>query len=56
METVKNLSALLQFNSVGELKHIFLNVDTDEQEKTLKQALSKLIRPTLFGWVIGKLS
>ena len=56
MENEKDLTTLIQFNSVGELKHVFLNVDTDKEEKIIKKALSKLIRPTLLGWIIGKLS
>jgi len=56
MEKTEDLTALLQFNLLGELKDIFLNVDTDEEEKLIKKALSKLIKPTLLSWIIGKLS
>lgn len=56
MEETKNLSALLKFNAVGELRDILLNVDTDEEEKLIRKALSKMIKPTLLDWIIGKLS
>lgn len=56
MDRPKELSALIQFNLLGELKDIFLNVDTDEEEKLIKKALSKLIKPKLLSWIIGKLS
>jgi hypothetical protein len=56
MENEKNLSALLQFESMGELKGIMINANTDQEEKLIKKALSKLIKPTLLSWIIGKLS
>ena len=56
MEKTEDLTALLQFNSSGKLMKAFLNVDTDEEEKLIRKGLSKLIKPTLLGWIIGKLS
>ena len=56
MEETKNLSALLKFNAAGELRNILLNVDTDEEEKLIRKAFSKMIRPNLLSWIIGKLS
>jgi len=55
METVQNLSALLQFEPAGELKGIMINANTEQEEKLIKKALSNLIRPTLLSWIIGKL-
>ena len=56
MEKPNNLSALLQFESMGELKGIMINANTDQEEKLIKKALSKLIKPTLLSWIVGKLS
>ena len=56
MEETKNLSALLKFNTAGELGDILLNVDTDEEEKLIRKALSKMIKPNLLRWIIEKLS
>ena len=51
MEKIKKLSALIQFSQTGELRGIFINAGNDGEEKLIKKALSKLIRPNLLSWV-----
>ena len=47
----RKLTALLEFDGSGELRAIFLNAGSDEQERQIKDALTHLIRPSVWGWI-----
>lgn len=56
MRTKAHLTALIEFDASGELQAIFLNAGGDEEERKLKEALSRLIQPTLWERVAELLS
>lgn len=48
MEESGKLTALLEFDRDGKLEGVFLNCNSDQEQKTLKGALSRLIQPSLW--------
>jgi hypothetical protein len=47
MKTKGRMTALIEFDASGELREIFLNAGSDEEEKKLKGALARLIKPSV---------
>jgi len=50
------LSALLEFSSAGDLKDIFIYAGSNEQERFIKEALAKLIKPSLLDRILRLLT
>lgn len=52
MKTRERMTALLEFDGNGELRAIFPNAESDEQERRIKEALTRLIRPSLWEYFV----
>lgn len=51
MRNEHGMTALLQFDNEGELQGVFPCCKNDEDEKILRDAIERLIRPSLWEWV-----
>jgi hypothetical protein len=47
------ISAVFEFSDLGNLKAIFLNSSTEEDEKILQRGLSQLLKPQKFSYLKG---
>jgi len=45
------LTALFEFNSYGSLTGIFLNSQSEDDQKILERGLYDLLKPQKFGWI-----
>jgi len=45
------ITALFEFNQSGDLKTIFLNAESEQDQKVLQRGLSDLLKPQRFEWI-----
>jgi len=46
-----SISALFQFNQFGNLKGVFLNSETEDDQEILQKGLSELLKPAKFSFI-----
>jgi hypothetical protein len=51
MKARGRISGLFEFNSTGGLKTIFLNAESEQDQKVLQRGLSDLLKPQRFEWI-----
>jgi len=51
MKAKSEITAVFQFNPIGDLKAIFLNAENEHDEAVLQRGLSNLLRPGKMGLV-----
>lgn len=44
----QNISAVFEFNNIGNLKTIFLNAENENDQKILEKALRQIFKPYFF--------
>lgn len=55
MRAQRSISAVFQFNQVGEVKRVYLNAENDLDQKVLEKGLQKLIKPWWFQKFLKRL-
>ena len=48
MKAKSEITAVFQFNPIGDLKTIFLNAESEQDQKVLQRGLSDLLKPQKF--------
>jgi hypothetical protein len=48
MKAKSEITAVFQFNPIGDLKAIFLNAENEQDQKVLQRGLSDLLKPQKF--------
>ena len=48
MKAKSEITAVFQFNPIGGLKTIFLNAESEQDQKVLQRGLSDLLKPQKF--------